>query len=202
MAKRYIRKTKNYFIKKDMQGKFILAIFLLVFGACLIFAALLVFFTADSTTISYTNDNLEVSSTTWMLIKNVVVANWIFLIIGGTALILGAMVVTHRIAGPLVHFEKAIDAMADGDLSETIYLRKEDEGKDLAEKINHFNAVLSEKLDDISRCSDAIDDQLATFTSQAKPNVSSEEEIAICKIIKQHNEKLRAQLSYFTLRNE
>lgn len=202
MAARYKRRTKNFFIKKDMQGKFVLAIFLSVIGGCLLFALLLGIFSADTMTISYADNDIQVGATPWMLFKSAVTANWIFLVIGGTFLILAAMVGTHRIAGPLFRFEKALNVMAEGDLSDTIYLRAKDEGQDLAKKINHFNSTLSEKLTAIDRHSEAINDLLIRFDSMDLPHISPEDATSICKAIKQHNEKLRKKISYFTLTND
>lgn len=202
MAARYKRKTRNFFIKKDLQGKFILAIFLSVVGGCLLFALLLGVFSADTMTISYSDNDIQIGTTPWMLFKSAVTANWIFLIIGGTFLILAAMVGTHRIAGPLFRFEKALNVMAEGNLSDTVYLREKDEGQDLAKKINHFNSILSEKLTAVDRHSEAINDLLARLGSLDEAHISPEDASNICTAIKQHNEKLRKQISYFTLSND
>lgn len=202
MTKHDIRKAKNYFIKKDMQGRYILAIFLLVCGTVLFFVVLLLFFSADTTTISYSNDSISIGSTPWILIKNIVVANWILLTVGGIILILGAMVLTHRIAGSFVHLERNLGAMARGDLSEEIILRKKDEGKDLAEKINQFNKVLSGKLESINRCSAAIENHANKFTSQEPGDISPEDAFTVFKEIKKQNNKLQEQLNFFTLYND
>lgn len=202
MAARYKRKTKNFFLKKDLQGKFVLAVFLSVVAGCILFALLLGFFSADTMTISYTDNDIKVGATPWMLFKSVVAANWIFILIGGTLLVLAAVVGTHRIAGPLFRFEKALDAMTAGDLSDAIHLRDKDEGKDLAEKINNFNMTLSGKLSSIDRHSEAIRDLLARFNSIDPSHLSPEDATSICNAIRQHNEKLRKQISFFTLSND
>lgn len=202
MAARYKRKTRNFFIKKDMQGKFLLAIFLAVLGGGLTFALLLGIFSADTMTISYSGNDIEVGATPWMLFKNAVAANWIFLVIGGTLLLLAAMVGTHRVAGPLFRFEKALSVMTDGDLTDTIFLRKKDEGKDLAEKINGFNEMLNSRLKTMDRHSEAIRDLLIRFESLDPQKLSPEDAVSICTAIKQHNDKLRHQIGYFTLSND
>ena len=202
MAARYKRKTKNFFIKKDMQGRFVLAIFLAVIGGCLTFLLLLGLFSADTMTISYTDSDIQVGSTPWMLLKNAVAANWVFLVICGTFLVAAAMIGSHRIAGPLFRFEKALSIMSEGNLSDTIYLRTKDEGKDLAEKINQFNAIMCEKLTTIDRHSEAISDLLARFESLDSGTISPEDATNICQAIRQHNQKLRKQIGYFTLGND
>lgn len=202
MAARYKRKTKNFFIKKDMQGRFVLAIFLAVIGGCLTFLLLLGLFSADTMTISYTDNDIQVGATPWMLLKNAVAANWIFLVICGTFLVAASMIATHRIAGPLFRFEKALTMMAEGNLADTIYLRGNDEGKDLAEKINQFNTIMCEKLTAMDRHSEAISDLLARYESLDSTTISLEDAANICQAIKNHNEKLRKQIGYFTIGNE
>jgi len=84
MAARYQRKLKNFFIKKDFQGRISLAVFLAVVGGCFIFFVLLAFFSRDTLTFSYSDSVVQVGKTPWMLIKNALVANWLFLLVGGT----------------------------------------------------------------------------------------------------------------------
>lgn len=136
-------KRRNFFIKKDFQGKLILGYFLFVMGGCLLFIILLGILSADTLTITYSNHDLQFGQTPIILLKNVIAANWIFLILGGTLLVLAAMLITHRIAGPLFRFERAVDSMIEGKLNDFISLREHDEGKELAEKINTFNRKLS-----------------------------------------------------------
>jgi hypothetical protein len=50
--------------------------------------------------------------------------------------ILGGIVITHRIAGPAYHIEHELDKLLQGEPIELIRLRKGDELKELAEKVN------------------------------------------------------------------
>ncbi len=50
--------------------------------------------------------------------------------------ILGGIVITHRIAGPAYHIERNLDKLLQDEPIELIHLRKGDELKELAEKIN------------------------------------------------------------------
>jgi len=60
--------------------------------------------------------------------------------------VLVTLVLTHRVAGPFYRFEKTLDEMMNGDISKKIILRKKDEGKELAQKMNAFNYMLGDKL--------------------------------------------------------
>jgi len=200
MEKAY--KRRNIFIKKDFQGKLILGYFLFVMGGCLLFIILLGIISADTLTISYSNHDLQMGQTPIMLLKNVIAANWIFLIIGGSLLILAAMMITHRIAGPLFRFEKALDNMIAGNLNDIIHLREHDEGKDLAEKINIFNHGLSQALHTISTESGVVTDLLAKARSH---NFQDEKEPGLAVIhdkIAESTEKIHRAAAAFTRRDE
>lgn len=158
--KRY--KRRNFFIKKDMQGKYILGYFLLVMGGCLFFIALLTFFSSESLTITYTDNDLQFGNTPLMLLRQILTANWVFLVIGGAVVVIVAMLMTHRIAGPMFRLERALDNMLDRNLNDTIFLRSKDEGKELANKINRFNAELSSDLFTIQQQAEAIQHILDT----------------------------------------
>ncbi len=202
MAVRYKRNVRNFFIKKDYQGRFALVIFASAIFSCLLLLSLLAFFSADTMTISYHNNDLQFGRTPWMLFKSAAAANWLFLLIGGTLLVLAAIVGTHRIAGPLYRFERNLANMAEGDLSETIHLREKDDGKDLAQKINNFNKMMSSKLSEIDRNAEAINNLLNQYENLDSAHISPEDATSICLAIRNHNEKLRSQLKFFTLSNE
>lgn len=199
MAARYQRKLKNFFIKKDFQGRISLAVFLAVVGGCFIFFVLLAFFSRDTLTFSYSESVIQVGKTPWMLIKNALLANWLFLLVGGSLLIVAAIIATHRIAGPLFRFEKTLDTMLDGNLIATIHLRGTDEGQDLARRINSFNALLSGKLREINRSTEAINDLLARFESLDLQRTRPEEAEQIVKELGQYSAKIKAQVDYFTI---
>ena len=200
MEKSY--KRRNFFIKKDFQGKLILGYFLFVMGGCLLFIILLGIISADTLTISYNNHDIQMGQTPIMLLKNVIAANWIFLIIGGSLLILAAMLITHRIAGPLFRFEKALDNMAAGNLNDVIHLREHDEGKDLAEKINVFNLGLSQKLRSIAMETEKISDLLGQATSRMGQAEQSDELRESYRKMGETTVKIREACASFTLRDE
>ena len=195
-------KRRNFFIKKDFQGKLILGYFLFVMGGCLLFIILLGIISADTLTISYNNYDLQMGQTPMMLLKNVIAANWIFLIIGGSLLILAAMLITHRIAGPLFRFEKALDSMTAGDLSDTIHLREHDEGKDLAEKINVFNLDLSKKIQAIAVETNRIENLIGQAAARSEKMGRDEELSEMYRQMDKSAITIREACASFTLRDE
>ena len=196
------RQTKNYFINREFQGRIALTIFLAAIIGCLLFIGLLAFLSSDTLTISYSNNDLKLGKTPWMLLKSAAAANWLFLLVGGTLLVLAAIIGTHRIAGPLHRLERRLAKMAQGDLSTDIVLREKDEGKELAHLINELSSIYSEKLRAIERSSDAVHNLLNQYDSLDGNSISTEDATSVCKAIRTYNDKVRTQTEYFNLKAE
>lgn len=199
MAQHY--KRRNIFIKRDFQGKLILGYFLFAAGGCLLFIFLFSLFSADTLTISYNNHDLQLGQTPIVLFKKILTAHWIFLVIGSIVLVITAMFLTHRIAGPLFRFEKALDNMLKRRLDDTIFLRSKDEGKELAIKINTFNKDLSLSLKNIQAHSEAISElleQARTKTSSISPELQDDLH-SLYWSLDEKNKKIKAIYSSYTL---
>jgi len=139
-------KRRNYFINKEFQGRYIFNYFILLTIGSLVFIGVFSFFSSNTLSIAYSNYQLQIGVTPGILFKNILSAQWLFIVIGGGIVILMTLFLTHRVAGPFFRFEKTLDEMIAGDISNKIILRQKDEGKDLAKKINTFNFALGEKL--------------------------------------------------------
>ncbi|KAB2890010.1 MAG: methyl-accepting chemotaxis protein [Desulfobulbaceae bacterium] len=195
-------KRRNYFIKKDFQGKLILGYFLFVMGGCLLFIIMLGIISADTLTISYTDHDLQLGQTPMMLIKNVIAANWVLIVIGGTFLVLAAMLITHRIAGPLYRFEMALDNMVAGRLNDFIHLRENDNGKELAEKINTFNKKLSATIDTIDTNAALLASLLIQARTSGNPGSEDPELGEVYRRMEETTAHIRQACSAFTLGDE
>jgi methyl-accepting chemotaxis protein len=199
MVRKYNRRAKNFFINRNFQGKIILTLFLIVVVTCLFFSVIVGFFSADSLTISYKNNDVLIDKTPAMLFKNALAANWIFLVTFGTLLLIAALIGTHRIAGPLFRFEKTLNSMVHKDLSCTIQLREKDEGKDLAQQINTFNSILSRDMRELGRRSRAIRDLTRQYEALTAANLTADEIDSICTAIKVNNNKINELLESYHL---
>jgi methyl-accepting chemotaxis protein len=196
-------KRRNIFIKKDFQGKLILASFLLVTGGCLFFIVLFALFSADTLTLSYSNHDLQLGQTPVILLKKALAAHWLFIVIGSIFLVVAVMLLTHRIAGPMFRFEKALDSMLQGRLDDTIYLRSKDEGKDLARKFNSFNEQLSTAIKSLQANSEAISALIdeAHNKSQALEGDQQLELQSLLWSLEEKNKKNQAICASYTLKD-
>lgn len=200
MKKKLLR--KNYFIKKDFQGRMILGFFLFIMGSIILFTVIFGMFSADSITITYKDNNLQLGQTPLMLLKNALAANWVFIIFGGSLLIFAALLVSHHIAGPLYRFEKALQNMTQGKLDDHIHLRTHDEGGMLAGSINDFNKLLSGKIREIdqhTRAIEALLDKLEQTAPAATDHTATAEN---CASIRAHNMSIQKVISFFTPADE
>jgi methyl-accepting chemotaxis protein len=194
-------KRRNFFIKKDFQGKLILGYFLFVAGGCLLFIFLFSLISADTLTFTYSNNDLQLGQTPIVLFKKILTAHWIFLVIGSIILVISAIFLTHRIAGPLFRFEKALDNMLNRRLNDRIFLRSKDEGKELASKINTFNNELSLSLRNIQTHSEAISElleQARVKTASISPELQDELH-SVYWSLDEKNKKIKAVYSSYTL---
>jgi len=66
----------------------------------------------------------------------------VFLSLGAIFIIIISIVISHRIAGPMYSINRTLDRIVRKDQIEYIRLRKHDELKDLAEKINGLISIL------------------------------------------------------------
>lgn len=161
-------RRKNYFIKKELQGKYIFSFFLFVILGGIFFTIIFSLLSTNTLTIVYENYNLKIGKTPVMLIKEILRAHWIFIVAGGLIVVVLSMFLTHRFAGPLFRFEKSVEEMLSGNFDFQIRLRTKDEGKELAEKMNQLLGMLSSKIREMRDLGSEIDSKL-TDISKAIP---------------------------------
>lgn len=197
------QKRRLFFIKKNFQGRLILGYFLFVTGGCLLFTFILAAFSADTLTVVYQNHDLQLGQTPVMLAKKILAAQWIFIVLGGSLIVVAALFITHRMAGPVFRLERALDNMNRRILNDRIHLRKKDEGKKLAGKINRFNKLLSQQIRRIDTEAKSIEELINQYRSAPSPSTEEPENLEqLLETITAHNRKVREVTHSFTLADE
>jgi methyl-accepting chemotaxis protein len=148
-------RRRNYFIKRDLQGKYIFSFFIFVIAGSYLFTAIFGFLSLDTMTIVYKDYNLQLGKTPFVLLKEILRAQWIFIVTCGVLVVVAAMFITHRFAGPLYRFERSLEEMTKGNFNFEITLRSKDEAKELAKLLNEFNTTLSSRLREARDLADA-----------------------------------------------
>ncbi len=136
-------KRKIYFINKELQGKMIFQYFILLALGSILFIGIFSIFSSSTLSIVYEDYQLQLGTTPGILFRKILSTQWLFIVLGGLAICMITLRLSHRVAGPFYRFEKILDGMIQGDVSQTIVLREKDEGKLLAKRINEFNALIS-----------------------------------------------------------
>lgn len=81
------------------------------------------------------------------------------------------IIVSHRIAGPLFQIERVLKSIGEGDLTSRVSLRHKDELKDLAMSINKMVAELSDKISDVEKNINFLEEKLLLLKSEAGKDV-------------------------------
>ena len=195
-------KRRNYFIKRELQGKYIFSFFIFVTTGGIIFTLIFSLLSADTLTIVYDNYNLRIGKTPSVLLKELLSANWIFIVAGGLTVVILSMFLTHRFAGPIFRFEKSVDEMTKGNLNFVIRLRSKDEGKELAEKINRLILMLSSNIREMRYLSGEIDSKLTDVRTSMKKKKPDSDFAPDVEIAGDLNRKLNDILQTFTLKDD
>ncbi|MBU1168091.1 MAG: methyl-accepting chemotaxis protein [Proteobacteria bacterium] len=196
MSKGYRR--KKFFFKDSPQGKYILSYFTLAGLVTILFTILFMYFSSDVLSIKYDNYNLKLGQTPEILMDMILSIHGILIFVCGLAIIYFATHFTHRTAGPIFKISQTIETMTSGDINVHIFLRKHDEYKNIAEKINQFNAVLYKKIKELETISQDLDAHVQKnitgkeLDHQAQGTGSPDQLITI-------NEAFKSSLSFFNL---
>jgi hypothetical protein len=89
-------KRRNYFINKEFQGKTIFHYFILLALGSILFVGIFSFFSSNTLSIVYDNYHLRLGTTPGILFKKMLSTQWLFIVIGGIAVIFITMRLTHR----------------------------------------------------------------------------------------------------------
>lgn len=193
-------KRRIFFIKRALQARLLLGYFFFVISGGVFFTILMGFLTTERMTISYSANNLEMVQTPLALLRQSIANEWPYLLLGCVIMVIAAIRVTHRVAGPLYRFEQTLDNMLTGDLGDSISLRSKDEGKELATKINSFNTELSTALNKVTGESNAIRELLLQARTKADqlPKEEGLELKSILWSIDEKNKKIAIASKHYT----
>ncbi|HHN65338.1 MAG TPA: methyl-accepting chemotaxis protein [Nitrospirae bacterium] len=191
-------RRRNYFIKKDLQGKYVFMFFIFVVLGSILFTVLFALLSSHTLTVVYERNNLRIGLTPMILLKEIIRAYWLFIISGGLLVALTAVFVTHRFAGPVYRFEKTLEDLIEGRLNFQIRLRKRDEAKELAERFNKMINLYSTRLKEIRELADKIKRELNTLQKGDVITLSGD---ALDSLLRTVNE-LRMKLDYFKTDHE
>ena len=141
----FFSRRKKYFVNRGLQLRFARLVLLFVFASyvitgCVVFYSTFIVLSEKLVGIYPQGRLLEIFHS----------AYWAFgsgLLLVAPVIFYGAVVFSHRLAGPLPKIYQALKNIGDGRFDERLVLRKHDELKELADAINEMAAKLKERKD-------------------------------------------------------
>ncbi len=188
MKKKWRR--RNYFIKKDLQGRYMFIFFVVIIAGIITFTIVFGLLSSDALTILYEQSKVRVDDTPVALLKQIIKAHWLVLISVGVAVVIFSMFLTHRVAGPIYRFERTVDDLIEGKLNFRVRIRKKDEGKELADKFNNLITTYARILNETKELSDKIEKAL-------KNAIETPQRDELLKEVMEVNRHLREKLEFF-----
>jgi len=145
MAKRGY-KRRQYFIDRKFQSDYIIKFCALVVLGGLLTIGLLYLLAMRSTTVSIVDSRVVVRSTADYLLPLLIQTVAVVTVMLAIAVMLLAVFLSHKIAGPLYRFQKEMKNLENGDFTTEFRIRKMDQLQDLAENFNQMIKKTREEL--------------------------------------------------------
>lgn len=132
----------NFSIKKEMQFRMLIRIWLILLTALVVFGVVFYFYSDITIGTSFRQIHIKADNFLNFLLPVILMGFGVSFVVG----FLGALVFPHPIVGPIYRMELELLEVGKGDLSRRIKLREKDSCKDLAENINKMTEGLQEKI--------------------------------------------------------
>lgn len=145
------RKRRILFIDKKFQSRFIINFCSIVVIGGIVITGLLYLFTMRSNTVSFVNSRVVVQTTADFLLPLLIQTVGIVMILMGLVTAIVALLVSHKIAGPLYRVKKVLKMLGDGDFSGDFHIRSKDQLQDLARILNEMIIKLRAKLKELAK---------------------------------------------------
>lgn len=145
MANKPPFRRRNYFINKKFQTDFSIKFLVIIVIEAIMAVGLFLYLSKGTLTTGYIGSELKITRTYDFFLPMLLLSN--IIIVGVTGIIGIAVLIfmSHRIAGPMFRFEKALDEISKGDLTYKFKLRQGDQFKELEKRINELTDTLDSK---------------------------------------------------------
>ncbi|MFC1857031.1 hypothetical protein ACFL9U_03275 [Thermodesulfobacteriota bacterium] len=174
---------RQVYVKKKYQAKFILKFCLLILAGSVLSTGLLFVFSLSTVTSSFDGSRLVVRSTASAILPAILLTNLITLIIILIATIFVVLYISHKIAGPMLRFEKELTLIGKGDLTARVNLREGDQFEDVGKKLGILAANLRSKLRAIRKETEEI---IASTSQQDAKERTMEDIERLNRLINKH----------------
>ncbi len=106
-------------------------------------------FSENTLTSSFEQSRLVIKNTASAIFPDVFLSHSIAFILIALLTIAVTLLISHKLAGPLFRFQKELKEIGNGDLSNIVKMRKDDQVKAIADSLDQMRANLQKKILDI-----------------------------------------------------
>lgn len=138
-------KRKKYFIDKPFQTKFIFKFCIIVIVSSLMIGGLILFLSQRSTTVAIENTKVVVKNTADFILPVVLVTIVVVSFFSSLVVLVVALLISHKISGPLFRIKREIGHVEDGDLTPDFQIRAKDQLKEIAKSLGDMCSALRQK---------------------------------------------------------
>lgn len=146
---RPIFRRRNYFINKDFQVGFTIKFLIVIVIESILAIGLFMYLSRGTLTTGFIGSDFRIARTSEFFLPTLLVSNLIIIVITAVIGIAVLIYMSHRIAGPLYRFEKILDEMGRGDLTQRFQLRDNDQLSELSESITGLTTAMNNRISDI-----------------------------------------------------
>ncbi len=186
-------KRRNYFIDRNFQTKFILKFCLLVFFGGLLTITGLYLLASRSTTVSVVNSRVVVRTTADFILPILIQTVIVVTLIVSLATIIVTLFVSHKIAGPLYRFKKAMKDLEEGDFSSDFHIRHLDQLQGLAGDFNNTIQRIRQELRQIKSNFFTLKEKVDSLN----PDEVAEHKRPVINELKRLSEVIQKTIQYF-----
>ncbi len=176
--------------------------FIFVIIGSILFALIFSLLSYGTLSISYKNYDLQIGKTPLVLLKEILLAYWIFIVSGGLTVAIISVFLTHRFAGPIYRFEKSFEKLIRGNFNFEVRLRRNDENKQIAQMMNQLINMLSSSFKEMRHLTDEIDSKLTDVSRSVNQTDGGKEAAAYLDKANTLAKRLREILYGFKIKND
>lgn len=139
----FFSRRRKYFVERGLQLRFARFVLVFVFTSCVMTACTV--FYSTFIVLSERLVGIYPQGRLAEIFRSAYFSFGLGLLLITPVIFYGAVIFSHRLAGPLPKIYQALRSIGDGRFDEKIVLRKHDELKELADTINEMAAKLKER---------------------------------------------------------
>ncbi|MCC7201102.1 MAG: methyl-accepting chemotaxis protein [Nitrospirae bacterium] len=146
---RPIFRRRNYLINRDFQVGFTIKFLIIIVIESLLAVGLFTYLSRGTLTTGFIGSDFRIARTSEFFLPTLLVSNLIIIIVTAIIGIAVLVYMSHRIAGPLYRFEKVLNEMEGGDLTQSFNLRDNDQLSELSASITGLTTTMNNRIGEI-----------------------------------------------------